>query len=362
MVCSRARVLRALMYGLLLSRGVRLLVTGGAGFIGSNFVRMAVRKAHGIVVLDRLTYAGNLSNLQDLLDAGRISFVKGDVCDPGVVTTAVRGCDAIVHFAAETHVDRSILDAGDFVRTDVLGTHVMLEAAREETVDRFIHVSTDEVYGESGSRPSREDSPLNPKSPYAASKAGADRLAYSYHATYGLPVVITRCVNNFGPYQHPEKAIPLFTICGIGGFPLPVYGSGTQKREWIHVEDHCSALFSLLRKRGIDGETFNIGTGERKSTRQVADAVVTAIGTGRGRVGRVPDRPGHVASHAVDSRKLRRVTGWKPAHTFARDLPKTVRWYADHTEWWRRTVLGSARGYLEQRYPGLVRAVERLGA
>ena len=350
------------MYGPPLSRAVRLLVTGGAGFIGSNFVRMAVRKGYEIVVLDRLTYAGNLANLQDLLDAGQISFVKGDVCDARIVATAVRDCDAVVHFAAETHVDRSILDAGDFVRTDVLGTHVMLEAARKETVDRFLHISTDEVYGESGTRPSREDSPLNPKSPYAASKTGADRLAYSYHATYGLPVVITRCVNNFGPYQHPEKAIPLFSICAIAGFPLPVYGSGTQKREWIHVEDHCSALLALLRKRGIDGETFNIGTGERKSTRQVAAAVIDAPGTGRGHVGRVPDRPGHVASHAVDSGKLRRVTGWWPAHTFARDLPKTVRWYVDHPDWWRRTVLGSARAYLEERYPGLVRVVERLGA
>ena len=350
------------MYAPRLSRAVRLLVTGGAGFIGSNFVRMAVRKGHDVVVLDKLTYAGNLANLRDLLDAGTISFERGDVCDAGIVTAAMRGADAVVHFAAETHVDRSVLDAGDFVRTDVLGTHVMLEAARKANVDRFLHVSTDEVYGESGGRPSREDSPLNPKSPYAASKAGADRLAYAYHATYGLSVVITRCVNNFGPYQHPEKAIPLFTICGSAGFPLPVYGSGKQKREWIHVEDHCAALLALLRKRGIDGRTFNIGTGERRSTLQVAAAVLEALGKGRAQIGRVPDRPGHVASHAVDSGGLRRVTGWKPAHAFARDLPKTVRWYTDHAEWWRSTVLGSARGYLDGRYPGLVRAVERIGA
>src|SRR2546426_199155 len=230
---------------------------------------------------------------------------------------------------ADTHADRSVVEAGTFIRTDVLGTHVVLEAARREGVDRFMHISTDELYGESGPRPSREDSPLNPKSPYAASKAGADRLAYAYYETYGLPVVITRCVNNYGPYQHPEKAIPMFAISAIAGFPLPVYGSGKQKREWIHVEDHCAALLALLRKRGIDGETFNIGTGERRSTLQVAAAVLGALGKGRAQIGRVPDRPGHVASHAVDSGGLRRGTGWERSHPFARDLPKTARWDTD---------------------------------
>jgi len=340
---------------------VRLLVTGGAGFIGSNFARMAVRKGHDVVVLDRLTYAGNLANLRDLIDEGRITFLRGDVCDPAASAEAARGCDGIVHFAAETHVDRSVLDAGEFVRTDVLGTQVMLETARKANVDRFVHVSTDEIYGESGSRPSREDSPLNPRSPYAASKAGADRLAYAYHETFDVPAVITRCVNNYGPYQHPEKAIPLFAISAIAGFPLPVYGSGTHRREWIHVEDHCSALFALLRKRGIDGQAFNIGTGERRSTMQVARAVLGALEGRPDLIRRVADRPGHVASHAVDSRKLRRTTGWKPRHTFDRDIDRTVRWYRESADWWRPTVLGSARSYLEERYPGLVAAVEGWG-
>ena len=340
----------------------RLLVTGGAGFIGSNFTRMALKKGYDVVVLDKLTYAGNLENLRDLLDAGKVEFVHGDVCDPAVVHRAVEGCDAIVHFAAETHVDRSIAEAGVFVQTDVYGTHVMLEAARKENVDRFVHISTDEVYGESGKRPSREDSPLMPKSPYAASKAGADRLAHSYHETFGLPVVITRCVNNYGPFQHPEKAIPLFTICALLGHPLPVYGSGTNRREWIHVEDHCSALLTLLRRRDVEGETFNIGTGARKSTMQVARAVVDALGKPRDLIGSTQDRPGYVRSHAVNSDKIRKATGWKPLRSFDEESPETVEWYARHQAWWRATVLGSARQYFEERYPKLVAAVETLRA
>ena len=338
----------------------RLLVTGGAGFIGANFVRMAVRKGHDVSVLDNLSYAGNLENLRDLLDRGAITFVRGDVCDPAVAKESMRGRDAVVHFAAETHVDRSVIEAGEFVRTDVIGTYVLLEAARRENVGRFLQVSSDEVYGESGPRPSREDSPLNPKSPYAASKAGADRIAYAYHQTYGLPVVISRCVNNYGPYQHPEKAIPIFAISGIADFPLPVYGSGKNRREWIHVADHCTALFALLRARGVEGEAFNIGTGERRSTLQVAGAVVDSLKKPRSLIGRVSDRPGHVASHAVDSAKLRRRTGWRPTHTFDRGLPKTVRWYVENREWWRATVLKSGRAYFEERYPGLVAAVEKV--
>ncbi len=340
-----------------MAAAMRLLVTGGAGFIGSNFARLAVGRGHDVVVLDKLTYAGNLETLRDLLDAGRVAFVRGDVCDPTAVSGAIRGCDAVVHLAAETHVDRSIVEAGDFVRTDVLGTHVVLEAARREGVDRIIHVSTDEVYGASGPRPSREDSPLNPRSPYAASKAGADRLAYAYHATYGLPVVITRCVNNYGPYQHPEKAVPLFAVCALVGHPLPVYGTGRNRREWIHVEDHCEALLALLRKRGIEGETFNVGTGERRSTIQIAQAVVEALGRPRSLIGRVADRPGHVQSHAVDSGRLRRA-GWRPRRSLGPGLPKAARWYADHVAWWRPTMLGPARAYFEERYPGLIPKVE----
>jgi dTDP-glucose 4,6-dehydratase len=341
---------------------MRILVTGGAGFIGSNFARLAVRKGHDVVVFDMLTYAGNIENIRDLLDAGKIEFVQGDVCDARAVREVVRGCDGIVHFAAATHVDRSILEAGTFVQTDVVGTYVLLEAARKENVARFEHISTDEVYGESGPRPSREDSPLRPKSPYAASKAGADRLAYAYHATYEMPVVITRCVNNYGPYQHPEKAIPLFTICALVGHPLPVYGSGRNRREWIHVDDHAEALLAVLRAKGVEGETFNIGTGERRSTIHIARAVVDALEKPRSLIGRVADRPGHVMSHAVDSGKIRRRIGWKPTRTFAAGLPETVRWFVDHPAWWLKTLMGTARVYFEERYPGLIPAVEKLGS
>jgi len=332
-----------------------ILVTGGAGFIGSNFARLAVRKGHDVLVFDKLTYAGNMENIRDLLDPGKIEFVQGDVCDARAVREAVRGCDGIVHFAAATHV-------GTFVQTDVVGTYVVLEAARQENVGRVVHISTDELYGESGPKPSREDSPLWPKSPYAASKAGADRLAYSYHATYDLPVVITRCVNNYGPYQHPEKAIPLFTICALVGHPLPVYGSGRNRREWIHVDDHTEALLAVLRAKGLEGETFNIGTGERKSTLEIAQAVVDAVGKPRGLISRVADRPGHVKSHAVDSGKIRRRIGWKPTRRFAAGLPEAVRWFVEHPAWWRKTVTDAGRAYFEERYPGLVPAVEKLGA
>lgn len=337
----------------------RLLVTGGAGFIGSSFVRMAVKKGYEVVVLDKLTYAGNLENLRDLLGTEAIEFVPGDICNPEQVRRTVRGCDAIVHMAAETHVDRSILEAGAFVQTDVYGTHVMLEAARKENVDRFLHVSTDEVYGESGARPSREDAPLMPKSPYAASKTGADRLVYAYVATYGFPAVITRCVNNYGPFQHPEKAMPLFAICALVGHPLPVYGRGANRREWIHVEDHGAALLGLLAKKGAEGETFNIGTGERLSTVDVARAVLDALGKPRRLIEFVQDRPGHVLRHAVDSTKIRKAIGWRPRHSAKKGIPDTVAWYARNVSWWRTTVLGPARGYFEDRYPRFVGAVER---
>ncbi len=337
----------------------RILVTGGAGFIGSNFVRMAARRGYDITVLDKLTYAGNMENIRDLVDSGKIEFIHGDVCAENTVKKAMHGNEAVVHFAAETHVDRSITEAGTFVRTDVYGTFALLEAAKKENVERFVHISTDEVYGESGKRPCTEDSPLKPKSPYAASKAGADRLAYSYFETYGLPVVITRCVNNFGPWQHPEKAVPLFTVCALVNHPLPVYGSGRNKREWIHVEDHCSALLALLQKKGVEGETYNIGTGERLSTMQVARAVVVASDKSLDLIGLVADRPGHVLSHSVNSERLRKEVRWSPEHSFRQSIPTVVGWYADNPAWWRETILGTARPYFELRHPSLVKAVEK---
>ncbi len=335
----------------------RLLVTGGAGFIGSNFVRDAVRRGYDVAVLDKLTYASNVASIRDLLDSGKIDFVRGDVCDSLAVGKAIRGCDAVVHFAAETHVDRSVEEAGVFVRTDVQGTFVALEAARRANVDRFLHISTDEVYGESGARPCGEDAPLRPKSPYAASKAGADRLASSYFETHGVPVVIARCVNNYGPRQHPEKLIPLLTICALLDHRLPIYGTGRNRREWIHVQDHCDALFRLLRARNVDGETFNIGSGERRSTLQVARAVLRELGKPPSLITLVEDRPGHVRSHAVNSGKIRRVTGWTPLRSFDEGVPSVVEWYADHPEWWRRPILGAAKAYFRARYPALLAAL-----
>ncbi len=340
----------------------RLLVTGGAGFIGSNFTRIARRRGYEVRVLDKLTYAGNLENLRDLLDADRIEFIRGDVCDARAVARAVRGCDSIVHFAAETHVDRSILEAGTFVRTDVYGTYVMLEAARKANVDRVLHISSDEVYGEAKGRPSREEDPLNPKSPYAASKAGADRLVYAYHETYGVPAVVTRCVNNYGPFQHPEKALPLFTICALLGHPIPVYGTGRNRREWIHVDDHCAALFAVLRHRGLEGEVFNIGTGEQLSVLELAAAVTESVGAPRDLVEFIRDRPGHVARHAVDSARIRRVAGWRPKRSVRTGIPQTVEWFRENTAWWRSVILGSARAYFRQRLPELTRLVSRLEA
>ncbi|MFQ6013522.1 MAG: dTDP-glucose 4,6-dehydratase [Thermoplasmata archaeon] len=339
----------------------RLLVTGGAGFIGANFVRLLSQEADcDIVVLDKLTYAGNLANIQGLVDAGRVTLHHGDICDPSMVKKAMDGCDAVVHFAAETHVDRSLTQAGTFVTTDMYGTFVLLEAAREADVGRFLQISTDKVYGESEGEDWNEDSPIMPKSPYAASKAGADRLAYSYYATFSLPVIITRCVNNYGPWQHPEKAIPLFTLCGMLGVPLPVYGTGENRAEWIHVADHCRALLLLLEGQGWEGRVFNIGTGERRATLQVAEAVLSALDKPEDLISFVEDRPGHVLSHAVDSARLRIETGWAPEHRFEASLPAVVQWYADHVPWWRETVLGTARDYFEARYPKLLAAAEAL--
>lgn len=338
----------------------RLLVTGGAGFIGANFLHLlATESEYDVVVLDKLTYAGNLANIEDLVRQKRVAFHEGDVCNPEAVRRAMEGCEGVVHFAAETHVDRSIVEAGTFVTTDVNGTFSVLEAARRMDVERVVHISTDEVYGEAGDGPCPEDAPLRPKSPYAASKAGADRLAYAYHATYDLPVVITRCVNNYGPWQHPEKAIPLFVISGLLDQPLPVYGTGENRREWIHAEDHCRALRLLLEKPGVEGETFNIGTGERRTTLEVAKAVLDALGKPADLIAPVEDRPGHVASHAVDSEKLREATGWTPVHRFEAALPAVVRWYVEHAGWWRETLLGSARDYFQNRYPRLLEATRR---
>src|SRR5437870_6915820 len=332
----------------------RLVVTGGMGFIGSCFVRRRLATGKDeVVVVDKLTYAGNPNNLKDYKDDRNLTFVQGDVCDRKLMDRITKSAEALVHFAAETHVDRSILEAGDFVRTDVMGTWSVLEACRKNDVKRVCHISTDEVYGEAADRPSTESDPLMPKSPYAASKAGADRLAFSYFATYGLPVVISRCTNNYGPYQHPEKLIPLFVTNALEDKPLPIYGSGKNTRDWIHVEDHCAALDRLLEAKGIEGEVFNIGASAEHSVNEIAAAILKALEKPKSLIRMVPDRPGHVQRHAVDSAKIRSKLHWKPSRSFADGLTETVRWYREHESWWKPVKSGDFKKYYEVQYRGI---------
>lgn len=316
----------------------KILVTGGMGFIGSNFIRYMLKKYQDIEIinLDKLTYAGNPANLSDIKD--RMKFIKGDVCDNGLVNSVMNKVDQVVHFAAETHVDRSIEDAGSFVTTDVYGTFIILESARKHGVSKVIQISTDEVYGEAVGKPSLETDGLFPKSPYAASKAGADRLAYSYFTTHNLPVIITRCSNNYGPYQYPEKLIPLFITNALRNIPLPVYGDGRNTRDWIHVEDHCKAIDMLLESEGFEGETFNIGTGEEKSVLEVSEAILSALDLSNDVLEFVNDRKGHVTRHAVDSTKLSNALGWAPNYHFTQSIKRTVDWYLEHEDWWRDLI------------------------
>src|SRR5436309_10951563 len=289
----------------------RLVVTGGMGFIGCCFVRRRLATGKDeVVVVDKLTYAGNPNNLKDYKDDRNLTFVARDASERAIMDRITKPADALVQFAAETHVARSILDAGDFVRTDVIGTWSVLEACRKNDVQRVHHISTDEVYGEAADRPSTELDPLMPKSPYAASKAGADRLAFSYFTTYGLPVVISRCTNNYGPYQHPEKLIPLFVMNALEDTPLPVYGTGENTRDWVHVEDHCAALDLLLKADGVEGETFNVGASAERSILQIGEAILGTLGKRKPPLQRVQNRRGHVVGHAVDWTKLRDRLGW----------------------------------------------------
>lgn len=324
-----------------------LLVTGGAGFIGSNFVRYVLRALPeiSVTVLDKLTYAGNLDNLAEVSADTRYTFIQGDICDAGVVSQAMQGCDWVVNFAAETHVDRSILDPSAFVRTDVEGTLVLLEAGRKQRVARFIQISTDEVYGnaeapDGTSRPSLETDALKPLSPYAASKAGADRLAFSYWATYGLPVIVTRCSNNYGPYQYPEKQLPLFITNALAGRPLPVYGNGANTRDWIHVNDHCAALVAILQAPAeqVVGEVFNIGAGEERSILENAHLILGTLGLPESLITFVPDRLGHVRRHAVNSARLEERLGWEATIPFEIGIAETITWYRTHDEWMKRLL------------------------
>jgi dTDP-glucose 4,6-dehydratase len=318
-----------------------ILVTGGAGFIGSNFVYYMLRKYPDlkIINLDKLTYAGNLENLDGLNGDARHEFVKGDVCDRHLVGELMKRCDAVVHFAAETHVDRSILSAGEFIQTDVFGTFTLLEAVRDcgGAIRRFVHISTDEVYGDAGDEPSKETDALMPRSPYAAAKSGADRLAFSYFTTHGLPVIITRCSNNFGPFQYPEKLIPLFVTNAIDDKPLPVYGSGKNTRDWIFVDDHCEAVDACLRAGGKhNGETFNVGASKEYSVLDITGFILDYLGKPDSLMKHVEDRLGHVKRHAVAPDKIKNALGWEAKTDFESAMKKTVQWYIDNESWWRR--------------------------
>ena len=331
-----------------------ILVTGGMGFIGSNFIRYALREhpAVRVVNLDKVTYAGNPRNLVDVEEDSRYAFVRADVCDAEAVSKALtaHGADQVVHFAAETHVDRSILETGDFIRANVEGTRILLDAARVAGVRRFLHISTDEVYGSLGASGSfSEESPILPNSPYAASKAGADVLARAYHVTYGLPVVITRTCNNYGPFQFPEKFIPLMIVNAFRGEPLPIYGDGLYVREWLHVEDHCRAL-ALVLAEGRPGEVYNIGSEEERANIEVAREILRLTERPETLLRHVKDRPGHDRRYAINHAKIRRDLGWTPKIPFAAGLRHAVEWYRRHEAWWQEILSSEYRSYYQRQY------------
>ena len=314
----------------------RYLVTGGAGFIGSHFLHQLLEQDPNtsVVNLDLLTYAGNPENVSDLTQDSRYQFVHGDICDRELVDRLMKEADVVVHFAAETFVDRSIYGAESFIRTDVLGTFVLLETARKYSIQKFVHISTDEVYGACPSGSFQEEDTLQPTNPYAASKAGADRLAYSFYKTYELPVVITRCSNNFGPKQYPEKLIPLFITNALQNMPLPVYGDGLQIRDWLYVTDHCSAILLLLKK-GKAGEVYNIGSGSETTNLAITEMILRHLNRPTSLIRHVNDRPGHDRRYSLNFDKLRAL-GWAPSFTLENRLKATIDWYVENQEWWQK--------------------------
>lgn len=330
---------------------MRILVTGGCGFIGSNFIRrtLALHPEDEVVNLDKLTYAGNPENLRDLEGGGGYTFIHGDVCDRRSVDEAfARGPQAVVNFAAETHVDRSILEPEAFLRTDVFGTFTLLEAVRRHGTPRYLQVSTDEVYGSIESGSFTETSPLRPSSPYSASKAGADLLVRSYVHTYGTPAMIVRPSNNFGPYQYPEKLIPLFITNLLQGRRVPLYGDGLNVRDWLYVEDNCAAIDAVLR-RGTPGEVYNVGGGREVTNLELTRTLLELLGRDESCIEYVPDRPGHDRRYSVNRDKVEAL-GWRPARDFAEALRATVEWYRENRRWWERIRSGEFREYYQRQY------------
>ena len=319
---------------------MRIFVTGGAGFIGSNYARWVLANSdHSVTVYDALTYAGNLSTVRDMNDNPRFSFVKGNICHPHDVEAAMAGHDAVVHFAAESHVDRSIAGGDDFILTNCFGTNVVMDVARRVGVVRVLHIGTDEVYGSVEVGSSREGDPLEPRSPYSASKAGSDLIALAHHATHGLPVVVTRCTNNFGPYQYPEKAIPLFTTNLLDGGDVPLYGDGLNERDWLYVDDHCAGVHAVL-ERGVVGGIYNIGAGNETPNRVLVDKLLALTGRDESAIRYVADRPGHDRRYSVDVSKISAL-GWRRLRSLDEALESTVAWYRDNRWWWE--PLKSAR-------------------
>lgn len=333
-----------------------ILVTGGAGFIGSNFIQYMLRKhpEYSIVNTDKLTYAGNLENLEEVEDNPCYSFHQGDICDRSLIEKLLQKyrIETLVNFAAESHVDRSIHGASEFVRTNIVGTNVLLEITKEHKLKKFIQVSTDEVYGSLGAEGTfTETTPLHPNSPYAASKASADMLALAYHHTFGLPVVMTRCSNNYGPYQFPEKLIPLMIANAMSDKPLPVYGDGMNVRDWIHVTDHCAAVDAVLH-HGTIGQVYNIGGNSERANLDLVKRILHHLGKPESLITFVKDRPGHDRRYAIDSSKIQKELGWKPQYSFEQGLKETIEWYQKHQSWWKRIVSGEYQQYYKKMYEG----------
>jgi len=331
---------------------MRILVTGGCGFIGSNFIRqMLSGHPYHIVNFDKLTYAGNLENLKDVEDNPNYTFVKGDIAEKGDVAQVFeRGIDVVINFAAESHVDRSIMDPDAFVKTNISGTFNLLEQARQKGVNRFIQISTDEVYGSLGKEGKfREDTPLAPNSPYSASKTSADLLAMAYYRTYGMPVVITRCSNNYGPYQFPEKLIPLMISNALHDKELPVYGDGMNIRDWIHVTDHCDAIDTVLHK-GEPGNVYNVGGENERANIEIVKLILGVLGKPESLIKYVKDRPGHDRRYAIDSTKIKNLLGFQPKMSFKKGMEETVAWYVEHRPWWERIISGEYLEYYDRMY------------